>query len=67
MPAQQFFIHCGPDFSLEQEGIAEIAVFPHLQDAIDKAQALQNGGDARLKVFNSQGAVISDTVFPSVK
>ena len=64
MRAQQFFIHCADDFSLEQEGAEDISVFRHFEEAIEQMRKLQRNVEARLMVFNLQGAVIMDTVFP---
>jgi hypothetical protein len=61
---QRFFIHCAEDFSLEEEGADEIAVFGRLSEAIKSARALQREAEARLTVFSDQGTVIIDTVFP---
>ena len=63
MSTQRFFIHCAENFSLEEEGADEIAMFGQLSEAIQSARAHQREMEARLTVFSAQGAVIIDTVF----
>jgi hypothetical protein len=67
MVVPQFFIHCAHDFSLEQEGADEISVFRHIEEAIEQVWRLQQDREARLTVFDPQGAMIVDTLVPPVR
>ncbi len=60
----RFFIHCGDDFTLEQEGSEDLLIFPEIEEMIEQVSRLQRDAEARLTVFDPHGAMIMDTLLP---
>jgi len=63
----RFFIHCGGDFTLEQEGCEDLLIFPEIEEMIEQVSRLQRGADARLTVFDPHGSMVLDTLLPPLR